>query len=54
MTKQNKSLSGWIITISLMVLFGCTKLNFAQHQVDNIMLGKTIVFNSKILNGFVK
>jgi len=50
MTKQNKSLSGWIITILLMVLFGCTKLNFAQHQVDNIMLGKTIVFNSKILN----
>ncbi len=33
-----------------MVLFGCPKLYFAQQQIDNIMLGKTVEFNSKILN----
>jgi predicted alpha/beta superfamily hydrolase len=49
MTKQNKKLSGWIFTISLMVLFSCLKLNFAQQQIDNILLGKTVEFNSKIL-----
>lgn len=50
MTKQNKILSGWIITISFMVLFSCLKLNFAQQQIDYISLGKTVEFNSKILN----
>ena len=50
MTKQKKILSGWIITISLMVFFGCPKLYFAQQQIDKIMLGKTVEFNSKILN----
>ena len=50
MRKQNKLLSVWIITISLMTLFCCPKLYFAQQQVDNIMLGKTIEFNSKVLN----
>ena len=50
MTKQNTIISGWIFTISLMVLFGCPKFNYAQQQIDNIMLGQTIEFESKILN----
>ena len=50
MTKQNKLLSGWIITISLMVLFGCPKFHFAQQQIDYISLGKTIEFTSEVLN----
>lgn len=43
-------LTGWIITISIMVFFSCLKLDFAQQQIDDIVLGKTIEFNSKILN----
>ncbi len=35
MAKQKKILSGWIITISLMVLFGCSKLYFAQHKLTS-------------------
>jgi len=50
MTKQNKILSGWKILILLVVLFGYFNLYFAQKQIDNIMLGKTIEFDSKILN----
>jgi predicted alpha/beta superfamily hydrolase len=50
MIKQYKLLWGWIITISLMSLFIYSKLNFAQQQIDNIMLGKTVELNSKILN----
>jgi predicted alpha/beta superfamily hydrolase len=50
MTIQKKILSGWIITVSLMVLLSPPELNYAQLQIDNIMLGKTIEFNSKILN----
>jgi predicted alpha/beta superfamily hydrolase len=34
----------------MIVLFGCPKLNFAQQQIDYISLGKTVEFNSKILN----
>ncbi len=49
MAKQKKILSGWIITISLMVFFGCPKLYFAQHQIDNIILGKTVELTSEIL-----
>jgi len=50
MIKQKKILSGWIVTISLMILFGCPKLYFAQQQVDYISLGKTIEFTSEVLN----
>jgi len=50
MKKQKRILSGWIISISLMVLFGCPKLYFAQHQIDYISLGKTIEFTSEVLN----
>lgn len=50
MKKQKRTLSGWIITIALMVLFGFPKLYFAQHQIDYISLGKTIEFTSKVLN----
>ena len=49
MAKQKKILSGWIITISLMVFFGCPKLYFAQYQIDNIILGKTVELTSEIL-----
>jgi len=49
MTKKMEILTGWIITISIMVFFSCLKLDFAQ-QIDDIVLGKTIEFNSKILN----
>jgi predicted alpha/beta superfamily hydrolase len=49
MVKQKKILSGWIITILLMVLFGSPKLSFTQNQIDNIILGKTVEFNSEIL-----
>lgn len=50
MKKQNKILSRWIVTISLLIFFGSPKLNFAQQQIDYISLGQTIEFNSKILN----
>ena len=50
MTKQKTTLSAWIFTISMIVLFGGPKLNFAQQQIDYISLGKTVEFNSKILN----
>ena len=50
MKEKNKLLSGWIISISLIVLLGYAKLCFAQQQIDNIMLGKTIEFISKVLN----
>jgi len=50
MRKQNKLSSGWIITISLMVLLGFDRSCFAQQQIDKIMLGKTIEFDSKTLN----
>jgi len=50
MKKQKEILSRWIVTISLMVLFGCPKLYFAQQQIDYISLGQTIEFTSKVLN----
>ena len=50
MTKQYKILSGWKISILLIVLFGYFNLYFAQQQIDNIILGKTVEFDSKILN----
>lgn len=50
MKRQKRISSVWIITISLMILFGCPKLYFAQHQIDYISLGKTIEFTSKVLN----
>jgi predicted alpha/beta superfamily hydrolase len=50
MIKQNKLLWGWIITISLIALFICPRSNFAQQQIDFISLGKTIEFNSNVLN----
>ena len=50
MIEQNKLLSRWIITISIMILYGCFNLNYAQQQIDYISLGKTVEFNSKILN----
>ena len=50
MTKRIKILTRWITTISILVFFSCLKLDFAQQQIDNLVLGKTIEFNSKILN----
>jgi len=50
MTKKIKILTGWITTISIMVFFSCLKLDFAQQHIDDIVLGETIEFNSKILN----
>jgi len=50
MKKQKKILSGWIFTISLMVLFSCPKLYFAQQQIDYISFGKTVEFTSERLN----
>jgi len=50
MKKQKIILSGWIVTISLMIFFGSPKLNFGQQQIDYISLGETIEFTSKVLN----
>jgi len=50
MAKQKNILSGWLLTFSLMVLFGCPKLYFAQQQIDYISLGITVEFTSEILN----
>ena len=50
MSKKIKILTRWITTISILVFFSCLKLDFAQQQIDDIVLGKTIEFNSKILN----
>ena len=50
MIKQNKLLWGWIITILLIANFICPILNFAQQQIDFLSLGKTIEFNSNVLN----
>ncbi len=50
MSKKIKILNRWLTTISILVFCGCLKLDFAQQQIDNLVLGKTIEINSKILN----
>jgi predicted alpha/beta superfamily hydrolase len=50
MANQKRILSGWIFTISLVVLFGSSTLYFAQQQIDYISLGKTVEFTSERLN----
>lgn len=49
MAERNKLLSGCIFTILLVVLFSYSELNFAQYQIGNIYIGKTVEFNSEIL-----
>jgi len=49
MTKQRKILTGWMFALLLLILIGCPKLYYAQNQIDNIVLGKTIEFTSDIL-----
>jgi len=49
MAKQKEILSGWIITILLMVFFGSAKLYYAQHNTSGVVVGKTVELTSEIL-----